>query len=754
MHLHIASASRYQTGGAFFIIIYFMKRLSQYRNIGIMAHVDAGKTTVTERMLYYTGLTHKLGSVDEGNTVMDSDPQEEKRGITISSAAITTYWKDHQINLIDTPGHVDFTAEVERSLRVLDGGVVVFCAKSGVQPQSETVWRQADKYEVPRIVLINKMDRQGADFLAVVKEIRDLLQANAVPVQIPIGAEDHFSGVVDLITMQAYVWSGDDGKQFVVTEIPAHMQQAVLQARQNLLEELSLVDESIFEKYTDDPAAVSVEDLYAALRQATLNRVLIPVLAAAAFRNKGVQPLLDAVVRYLPSPEEIGSLKAAKNEGQASLAENAALSSPEKNKGQSALARDDGQSAAGMDKNPSSLAENATSSSTQHNLPSLSAGDSPLTALAFKVMADDYAGKLTLVRVYTGALRTGDMVWNSRTNKKVRISRLLRIMSDKFEAVDEIGAGDIGAVVGLKEVRTGDTLSDPAHPVSLESIDFPEPMIGYAIEAKLAKDANRLGEVLAKLVDEDPTLQVSVDPASGQTILKGMGELHLEVVLEKIATNYQLAVSTGQPQIAYKEVFTTPVIHKEVYKKQNGGSGSFAVIQFELGPRTDGQAGLEFVNEIKGGAIPREYIPSVQKGFEEAMKTGVLSAYPMQSMKVRLLDGQIHENDSHALDFEHAAILGFKTAAAQAKPKLLEPIMSVEVTTPEEYTGLLTGDLNRRRGMIRHMEMRGNAQVIKADVPLAELFGYVTTLRSLSAGRAAASITFVGYEQVPVGVVV
>ena len=711
-----------------------------------MAHVDAGKTTVTERMLYYTGLTHKLGSVDEGNTVMDSDPQEEKRGITISSAAITTYWKDHQINLIDTPGHVDFTAEVERSLRVLDGGVVVFCAKSGVQPQSETVWRQADKYKVPRIVLINKMDRQGADFTGVVQEIRDRLQANAVPVQIPIGAEDDFSGVIDLINMLAYVWNGDDGKQFEVTEIPAALQQAALQARQHLLEELSLVDEYIFEKYTDDPDSISIGDLVAALRKATLGRVLIPVLAAAAYRNKGVQPLLDAVVHYLPSPEDMGSVlsehvsSAKGNEERSSL--DAIVPSPE-----------DMGSMSG--ENVSSVkGNNGPSSLEAGNVNEIHLSESPLAALAFKIMADDYAGRLTLVRVYTGSLRTGDMVWNSRTNKKVRISRLLRIMSDKFEAVEEIGAGDIGAVVGLKEVRTGDTLSDPAHPVSLESIDFPEPMIGYAIEAKLAKDANRLGEVLARLVDEDPTLQVSVDAASGQTILKGMGELHLEVVLEKIATHYQLEVSKGQPQIAYKEVFTSSVIHKEVYKKQNGGSGSFAVIQFELGPREDGLAGLEFVNEIKGGAIPREYIPSVQKGFEEAMKTGVLSGYPMQSMRVRLLDGQIHENDSHALDFEHAAMMGFRNVAAKAKPRLLEPVMSVEVTTPEEYTGLVTGDLNRRRGMIRQLEMSGNAQVIKADVPLAELFEYVTTLRTLAAGRAVASITFVGYELAPASVVV
>jgi elongation factor G len=649
-----------------------------------MAHVDAGKTTVTERMLYYTGLTHKLGSVDEGNTVMDSDPQEEKRGITISSAAITTYWNGHQINLIDTPGHVDFTAEVERSLRVLDGGVVVFCARAGVQPQSETVWRQADKYNVPRIVLINKMDRQGADFPRVVKEIRDMLHANAVPVQLPIGAEDDFTGVVDLVRMQALVWNGDDGKQFTVTEIPAHLQKAALQARQHLLEELSLVDELIFEKYTDDPTSVTESDLYAAIRRATLSRVLIPVVAAAAYRNKGVQPLLDAVVQYLPAPAE---------------------------------------------------------------------SDSPLAALAFKIMTDEYAGKLTLIRVYTGALRTGDMLWNSRTGKRVRISRLLRIMSDKFEAVEEIGAGDIGAVVGLKEVRTGDTLSDPAHPVSLESIDFPEPMIGYAIEAKFAKDANRLGEVLAKMVDEDPTLQVSVDAATGQTILKGMGELHLEVVLDKIAANYELDVTKGQPQIAYKEVFTSTVRHRESYKKQSSGSGNYAVIEFELGPRTDGQAGLDFVNEIRGGVIPKEFIPAVKKGFEEAMKRGALAGHPVQSMQVRLLDGAIHDVDSHALDFEHAAILGFRSVAAQAGPRLLEPVMQVEVIIPGEYTGAITGDLNRRRGMIRHMEMRGNAQVVKADVPLAELFGYVTTLRTLTAGRGSASITFQGYELAPASVV-
>ncbi|MBV8253540.1 MAG: elongation factor G [Chitinophaga sp.] len=673
-----------------------MKRLSQNRNIGIMAHVDAGKTTVTERMLYYTGLTHRMGSVDDGNTVMDSDPQEEKRGITISSAAITTYWNNQQINIIDTPGHVDFTAEVERSLRILDGGVVVFCAKSGVQPQSETVWRQADKYGVPRIVLINKMDRQGADFMRVLKEIRDVLHTNAVAVQLPIGVEDNFKGVIDLVKMQALVWHSDDGKQFDVVEIPTELLPDALQARQHLLEELSLLDETILEKYTVDPQQITTDDLYRAIRKATLSRALTPVLAAAAYRNKGVQPLLDAVVAYLPAPEDIGVVHVMEPEQELAVST-----------------------------------------------------ESPLTALAFKIMADEFSGKLTLVRVYTGVLRTGDTVWNSRTGRKMRISRLLRIMSDKFEPIESIEAGDIGAVVGMKDVRTGDTLSEGAAPLLLERISFPEPMIGYAIEPKLTKDTNKLGEVLARLLDEDPTLQVSVDEASGQTILKGMGELHLEVVLEKMATHYQLEVNKGKPQIAYKELFTNTVTHKEVYKKQNGGSGNFAVIEFELGPRTDGLPGLEFVNDISGGAIPKEFIPAVQKGFDAAMQTGILAGYPMQSMRVRLFDGSIHDKDSHALDFEHVAQIGFRHVAQQAKPKLLEPIMDVEVTLPEEYTGTITGDLNRRRGVIRHIEMKGNTQVIKAEVPLAELFGYITTLRTLSSGRAAASITFSGYQIAP-----
>jgi elongation factor G len=685
------------------IIIQQMKRSENFRNIGIMAHVDAGKTTVTERMLYYTGLTHKLGSVDEGNTVMDSDPQEEKRGITISSAAITTYWKDHQINIIDTPGHIDFTAEVERSLRVLDGVIAVFCAKSGVQPQSETVWNQANHYNIPRIVLINKMDRQGADFLRVVQEIRDMLHANVMPVQLPIGAEDSFTGVIDLITMKALVWTTQDGKNYEVQEIPANMLEEALKARNNLLEELSLYDEVIFDKYTADPSAIREEEILSALRSTTLNMQVIPVLSGAAYRNKGIQPLLDAVVQYLPSPADI-------------------------------------------------LSVHGISVDTGEKIEITTNIENTFSGLAFKIISDEYTGKLTLVRVYSGVLRGGDTLWNSRTGKKVRISRLMRIMSDKYETVEQINAGDIGAIVGLKDVRTGDTLSHPDHPVLLEKISFPEPMIGYAIEAKSAKEVAKLGEALAKLQEEDPTLTVEVDAVSGQTILKGMGELHLEVVMEKLSADYNVEINKGEPQIAYKEVFTLPVIHREVYKKQNGGSGSFAEIQFELAPREDELPGLEFINEVKSGAIPREFIPSVKKGFEEAMKTGALAGYPVNSMRIRLLDGSVHVTDSHALDFEHAALMGFRDAAKKAASRLLEPFMSVEVTMPEEHTGVVTGDLNRRRGIIRGIEMKANQQYVKAEVPLSELFGYVNVLRSLSSGRAAASLTFQDYQLVPNGI--
>jgi elongation factor G len=667
-----------------------MKRLYHRRNIGIMAHVDAGKTTLTERLLYYTGLTHQLGNVDDGNTIMDTDPQEEQRGITISSAAITTRWTydgmPYAITIIDTPGHVDFTAEVERSLRVLDGAIAVFCARSGVQSQSETVWHQADRYQIPRIILINKMDRPGADFARVVAEIREKLQANAIPVQLPIGAEDVFTGVVDLVRMEALVWDSADGKSYTRTTIPDAMHLAAEAARQRLLEELAVVDEALFEQYTADPTQVTVAQIETALRQATLDRLVVPVFCAAAYRNKGIQPLLDAVVQYLPAPED---------------------------------------------------------------LPDSAADAGRFAGLVFKVVTDDYTGKLCLVRAYSGTLHAGDSLWNSRACKKVRASRLLRVMSNKYEAVDRLEAGDIGAVLGLKETRTGDTLSDPDDPVTLEAMNFPQPVIGYAIEARRVKDTGRLSEALSRLLDEDPTLEVEIDGTSGQTILKGMGELHLDVVLEKLRSDYEVEVNKGQPQIAFRETFTRSVTHRATLKKQNGGLGNFAEIEFQLSPRLDGETGLEFIDAVRGGAIPRDFIAAVQKGFERAMHTGALAGYPVESMTIRLFDGAIHEKDSHALDFEQVAIIGFKAAAASAGPILLEPVMHVEVTLPEEYIGTVTGDLTRRRGIIQSMEGKPAVQVIRAMVPLAELFGYITTLRTLTAGRASASMGLEGYQPAP-----
>lgn len=667
-----------------------MKRLYHRRNIGIMAHVDAGKTTLTERLLYYTGLTHQMGNVDDGNTMMDTDPQEEQRGITISSAAITTRWTyagtPYSITIIDTPGHVDFTAEVERSLRVLDGAIAVFCARSGVQSQSETVWHQADRYQIPRIILINKMDRQGADFARVVAEIREKLQANAIPVQLPIGAEDAFIGVVDLVHMQALLWDSADGKAYTREAIPDVLRLTAETARRHLVEELAVVDETLFEQYTADPAQVTAAQIEMALRQATLDHSVVPVFCAAAYRNKGIQPLLDAVVQYLPAPED--------------------LAAP-------------------------------------------SADAARFAGLVFKVMTDDYTGKLCLVRAYSGTLHAGDSLLNSRTGKKVRASRMLRVMSNKYEPVECLEAGDIGAVLGLKETRTGDTLSDPDNPVTLEAMNFPQPVIGYAIEALSSKDSGRLSEALARLLDEDPTLEVEVDGPSGQTILKGMGELHLDVVLEKLRSDYQIEINRGQPQIAYRESFTRSVTHRATFRKQNGGSGNFAEIEFELSPRLDGETGLEFIDAIRGGAIPREFIASVEKGFERAMHTGALAGYPVESMTIRLFDGAIHEKDSHALDFEQVALVGFKAAALSAGPILLEPVMHVEVTLPEEYIGAVTGDLTRRRGIIQSMEGKPAVQVIQAAVPLAELFGYITSLRTLTAGRASASMRFEGYQAAP-----
>jgi elongation factor G len=672
-----------------------------------MAHVDAGKTTVTERILYYTGMIHKMGSVDEGNTMMDTDPQEAKRGITISSAAVTTYWNYHdeqyRLNVIDTPGHVDFTAEVERSLRVLDGAVAVFCARSGVQPQSETVWRQAGRYSVPRIAFVNKMDRQGADFLNVVDQMKVRLGANAVPVQLPIGAEEDFEGVIDLIGCKAIMWNSADGNTYEVKEIPAHLREEAMEWRTRLMEELAMHNEGLLVKYTSQPGMITEEEIINVMRKAVMRMDIVPVLCGAAARNKGVQPLLDAVTQYLPSPADAAEVKGIC---------------------------------------PSS-GDELTRSAT--------AGD-PVSALAFKIVADDYTGRLTMIRVYSGELRAGDQLWNSRTGKHVRISRLLRVRSDKHEQVSSISAGDIGAVIGLRDVKTGDTLADPGAPIVLESMSFPEPVIGYAIEAKSGKDSDKLGDALSRLLDEDPTLVVEVDSQSGQTILKGMGELHLEVVLEKLASEYKVEVIKGQPQVAYREVFTQPVTHHEVLKRQNGGSGSFADIHFELSPRSDGGQGLEFVTDIRGGAIPKEFIASVQKGFEKAMRNGVLAEYPVESMRVRLFDGSIHPKDSHALDFEEAAADGFKVAGPKAAPRLLEPVMNLEIESPAEFTGAIAGDLNKRRGMIRGMEMRGSAQVIKAEVPLAELFGYVVDLRTITQGRASATLTFRSYQLVPANV--
>jgi elongation factor G len=680
-----------------------MTTLKNIRNIGIMAHVDAGKTTVTERILYYTGMIHKMGNVDDGNTVMDTDPQEAKRGITISSAAITTFWQvdqtRYQINLIDTPGHVDFTAEVERSLRVLDGAVAVFCAKSGVQPQSETVWHQANKYRVPRIIMVNKMDRQGADFIRVVKEIREKLGTVAVPVQLPIGVENSFTGIIDLIAWKALVWNDVDGKCYESKDIPDALLEEATYWQQHLLEQLALVDEVIFAKYTT-AEKVSEEEIRQALRQATVSLQLTPVLCGAAFKNKGLQPLLDAIVSYLPSPADVEEI-------------------------------------------------NGTHPDSGESITRKTNVGAPFTGLVFKVITDDYVGKLVLLRIYSGSIKSSDQMKNSRTGRSMRVNRLLRVLSDRMEPLETLQAGDIGALVGLKDAKTGDSLFVPEHPIRLESMDFPAPVIGYAIEAKSAKESGKLSQSLSRLLDEDPTLQLEVDAQSGQTILRGMGELHLEVVMEKLATDYGVEITKGKPQIAYREMLTQPVLHREVFKRQNGGSGSFAEIHFELLPVTNGAIGLEFVNDVKGGAIPREFISSVKKGFEEAMKNGILAGYPLESMRVRLVDGSVHEEDSHAQDFELVASLGFKQAAKKASPKLLEPVMRVAIITPEEYTGAITGDLNRRRGIIREIGMKANAQWIDAEVPLATLFGYVTTLRTVSSGRASASLTFCRYQLVP-----
>lgn len=696
------------------------KDLKYLRNIGIMAHIDAGKTTTSERILYYTGLSHKIGEVHDGAATMDWMEQEQERGITITSAATTTTWKyptlqgqalpntkDYQVNLIDTPGHVDFTVEVERSLRVLDGAVALFCAVSGVEPQSETVWRQADKYHVPRICFVNKMDRAGADFFNAVNEIKDKLGAKPVPLQIPIGAEDTFKGVVDLITNQAIVWNEEDqGMTYKVIDIPEDLKETVSEYRQSLIEQVASYDDELMEKFFEDEDSITKEEMMDAIRKAVINMDFSPVLCGSAFKNKGVQALLDAVMAYLPSPLDLPPVK-----GTDPDSEEAVLRHPD--------------------------------------------SDEPFSALAFKIATDPFVGRLAFMRVYSGKLDSGSYVYNSRTGKKERISRLLQMHSNKQNPIDKVEAGDICAGVGFKDIKTGDTLCDEKSKVILEEMTFPEPVIGYAIEPKTQADVDKLGMAIAKLVEEDPTLHVNTDHETGQVILRGMGELHLEIIIDRLKREFKVEINQGAPQVAYKEALFASVEHKEVYKKQTGGKGKFADIVFEIGPKEadeetgEVKPGLEFVNGIVGGVIPREFIPSIQKGFAESMKNGPLAGYPVEAMKVRLFHGSFHDVDSDAVSFEMAARLGFKEAAKKCKPQLLEPIMAVEVVTPEEYTGPVTGDLNRRRGLMKGMDTKGVSSVIKSSVPLSELFGYVTDLRTISSGRASASLTFSHYDPVP-----
>ncbi len=693
-----------------------IKDLNYLRNIGIMAHIDAGKTTITERVLYYTGISHKIGEVHDGAATMDWMEQEQERGITITSAATTTFWKyptkqgivldhsnDYRINIIDTPGHVDFTVEVERSLRVLDGAVALFCAVSGVEPQSETVWRQADKYNVPRICFVNKMDRAGADFLNVVKEIKEKLNANPVPLQIPIGAEEKFKGVVDLITKEAIIWNDDDqGMSYEVVEIPDDLKDLVDEWRQKLVESVAEYDDNLLEKFFEDPNSITKEEMMSAIRKAVIDMSFSPVMCGSAFKNKGVQALLDAVCSYLPSPLDLPPITGS---------------------------------------NPENDQEVVRKPSNQE----------PFSALAFKIATDPFVGRLCFFRVYSGKLNAGSYVFNNRNEKKERISRLMQMHSNKQNPIDVVEAGDICAGVGFKDIKTGDTLSDEKSKIILESMSFPDPVIGYAIEPKQQADIDRLGMAISKLVEEDPTLKVHTDEETGQTILRGMGELHLEIIIDRLRREFKVEINQGAPQVAYKETLLGSTKHQEVYKKQSGGRGKFADIVFEIGPKDEDYVGegLQFVNEIVGGKIPREFIPSVEKGFKNAMEYGPLAGFPIQNMKVRLYDGSFHDVDSDSLSFELASRIGFRESTKKASPVLLEPIMSVEVVTPDEFTGGVTGDLNKRRGIMKGMDMKGNAQIIKADVPLSELFGYVTDLRTLSSGRASASLTFSHYNNVP-----
>ncbi|MBD1398205.1 elongation factor G [Pontibacter sp. JH31] len=675
------------------------------RNIGIAAHIDAGKTTTTERILYYAGVSHKIGEVHDGAATMDWMEQEQERGITITSAATTVNWnyrnEQYHINIIDTPGHVDFTVEVNRSLRVLDGLVFLFSAVDGVEPQSETNWRLADNYKVARIGFVNKMDRSGADFLAVCKQVKEMLGSNAVALQLPIGSEDNFKGVVDLVNFRGIEWNEEDkGMTFTEVPIPDDMMEEAEEYREKLLEAVAEYDESLMEKYFEDPSSITEDEILAALRAATIDMAIVPMLCGSSFKNKGVQTMLDYVMALCPSPMDKESI---------------------------------------IGTNPDTGDEVARKPSEKE----------PFAGLAFKIATDPYVGRLCFVRAYSGVLESGSYIFNSRSGNKERISRIFQMHANKQNQIDKLQAGDIAAVVGFKDIKTGDTLCDQNAKIVLESMDFPEPVIGYAIEPKTQADSDKMGMAIAKLVEEDPTLQVNTDEETGQTILRGMGELHLEIIIDRMKREFKVELNQGAPQVAYKETITKTVEHREVFKKQSGGRGKFADIVFTMGPREDGKQGLEFENAIVGGVIPREFIPAVQKGFEEAMKNGILAGFPIDSMKVRLFHGSFHDVDSDSLSFELAARQGFKEAGKQCAPKLLEPIMAVDVVTPDEYTGPVTGDLNRRRGIMKGMDTKGTSTVVKADVPLSELFGYVTDLRTITSGRATASLTFSHYEQVP-----
>ncbi|MFC2086981.1 elongation factor G [Bacteroidota bacterium] len=682
------------------------KDLKYTRNIGIMAHIDAGKTTTTERVLFYTGITHRIGEVHDGDATMDWMVQEQERGITITSAATTTFWnynnQEYKINIIDTPGHVDFTVEVERSLRVLDGAVALFCAVGGVEPQSETVWRQANKYKVPRLAFVNKMDRSGADFYEVVSQIESRLKAKAIPIQIPIGSEESFRGVVDLIESKAIVWYDDEtlGTNYKFEDIPIDLVEEANQWRERLIEAVAEYDDELLERFFEDPDSITKEEMIAIIRKATVNMTIVPVLCGSAFKNKGVQRLLDSIAAFLPSPVDVGSVT-----GIHTRTEEVITRKPEDTE--------------------------------------------PLAGLVFKIATDPYVGRLAFIRIYSGKIKAGMSVLNTRTGKKDRISRLYQMHANKQNPKEEIGAGDICAAVGFKDLRTGDTVCDEKSPIVLESMTFPEPVIGIAVEPKTQADVDKLGLALSKLAEEDPTFSVNYDENSGQTIISGMGELHLEIILDRLSREFNVECNQGAPQVAYKEAIISEVEHREVFKKQTGGRGKFADIIVKIGPESDGQSGLEFINMIKGGNIPKEYIPSVEKGFKEAMLNGVLAGYPVDGLKVELIDGSFHPVDSDSLSFEICAKQAFMHASKKAKGTLLEPIMKLEVVTPEEYMGDIISDLNKRRGRIEGMEEKAGARVIKALVPLSEQFGYVTSLRTLSSGRASSSMEFYKYKAVP-----